>query len=94
MTAQLTKAELADILFERVGLAKRESKEPSAFFAEIEDAWNAAKRLNFPDSAISSCATSRSARGATPRPAKKFPSRHGGWSPFTPARSSNTPWSG
>ena len=39
MTAQLTKAELADILFERVGLAKRESKElVDAFFAEIEDA--------------------------------------------------------
>ncbi len=39
MTAQLTKAELAAILFERVCLAKRESKElVDAFFAEIEDA--------------------------------------------------------
>ncbi|MDD2407610.1 MAG: integration host factor subunit alpha [Tepidiphilus sp.] len=39
MTAQLTKAELADILFERIGFSKREAKElVDAFFVEIEAA--------------------------------------------------------
>src|SRR6266853_1021506 len=67
----LTKAELADMLFEKVGLNKREAKDMGATF---------------------NCATSRSGPGATPRPAKKFPSRRGAWSRSTQARSSRR-WS-
>ena len=39
MTMTLTKAELADLLFERVGLNKREAKDMvEAFFEEIRNA--------------------------------------------------------
>jgi len=59
----LTKAELADLLFDRVGLNKREAKDMvESFFEEIRVAL-----------------ASRSAPVATPRPGRKFPSPHAVW---------------
>jgi chemotaxis protein CheY-P-specific phosphatase CheC len=62
MSMTLTKAELADLMFEKVGLNKREAKDMvESFFEEIR-------------MAISSFATSRSARVATQKQGKKSPS--------------------
>ena len=72
----LTKAELAEMLFEQVGLNKREAKDMvEAFFDEIRDALESGDGVTL--SAISSCVTSRSARVATPRPERKFRSPRG-----------------
>ena len=65
----LTKAELADLLFEKVGLNKREAKDMAESFFEE----------SCPASAISSCATSRSVLAAIPRPEKKSRLPHVVW---------------
>ena len=84
----LTKAELADLLFEKVGLNKREAKDMvESFFEEIRIALERARASSSRVSAISSCARSRSGRDAIRRPARKFPSPRGASSPFTRARS-------
>jgi len=84
----LTKAELADLLFEQVGLNKREAKDMvEASSKKSVTRLNGAKASSCPVSAISSCATSPSAPGATPRRARKFPSPPVVSSPFMPARS-------
>ena len=68
----LTKAELAELLFEQVGLNKREAKDMvETFFDEIRNALERGESSNCPASVISSCVTSRSVRAAIPRPAKK-----------------------
>ena len=84
----LTKAELADLLFEQVGLNKREAKDMvEGFFEEIRTALERGDSVKLsPASATSSCATSRSARVETPRPARKSRSPPGAWSPSMPAR--------
>jgi len=90
MNVTLTKAELADLLFEQVGLNKREAKDMvEGFFEEIRtalDAWR--QRETVPGSVTFSCVTNRSVRDATRRLARKFRSLPVGWSPSTPARSS------
>ena len=44
MTTTLTKADLADLLFEKVGLNKREAKDMvEAFFEEIRANWRRAR---------------------------------------------------
>ena len=74
----LTKAELADLLFEKVGLNKREAKDMvEAFFEESAARSNVAKASSCPVSATSSCATSRSALAAIPRPARRSRSARG-----------------
>ena len=70
----LTKAELADLLFEQVGLNKREAKdmvEPSSRRSAARS--SAAKASSSPASATSSCATSRSARAAIPKTGEEIP---------------------
>ena len=74
----LTKAELADLLFEQLGLNKREAKDMvEHFFEEIRIALEPATASSCRASAISSCAKSRSAPGAIQRPAKRFRSPPG-----------------
>jgi hypothetical protein len=69
----LTKAELADLLFEKVGLNKREAKDMvEAFFEEI--------RMQLEQG--------ESVPAAIPKPAKRFQSPPAAWSPFIPARNS------
>ena len=83
----LTKAELADLLFEKVGLNKREAKDMvEAFFEEIRNALSAAMVSNFQALEISNCVISLSARAATPKRGKKSRLLRAGWSPFMPAR--------
>ena len=82
----LTKAALADMLFERVGLNKREAKDMvETFFEEISAALIRGESSR--GSATSSCATSSSVRVATPRRARRSPSRRVGSSPSTLPRS-------
>ena len=76
----LTKAELADLLFEQLGLNKREAKDMvERFFEEIRIALEAGEASSFPASAISSCAKSRSVPAAIRRPARKFRSPRVAW---------------
>ena len=82
-TMTLTKAELSDLLFEKVGLNKREAKDMvEAFFDEVRDALE----KSFPASATFSCAKSPNARDATPRPGKKYRSPLAAWLLSTPAK--------
>ena len=66
----LTKAELADLLFEQLGLNKREAKDMVS--SKSASLWNQVTASSCPASATSSSERNRSARGAIPRPAKKF----------------------
>lgn len=76
----LTKAELAELLFEQVGLNKREAKDMvETFFDEIRNALERAKRSSCPVSAIFSCGTSRNGPAATRKPAKKFRLPRAAW---------------
>ncbi len=77
----LTKAELADLLFEKVGLNKREAKDMvESFFEEIRSPTrNGRKASNSPVSAISNYATNRSVRGEIPRPARISRLLRAGW---------------
>ena len=68
----LTKAELADLLFEQLGLNKREAKDMvERFFEEIRMALEEGRSVKLRASAISSCAKNRSDPAATPRPARR-----------------------
>ena len=69
----LTKAEMAERLFEEVGLNKREAKEfVDLFFDAFVNRSNKAAASNCPVSETSTCAKKISARGVTQKPAKKF----------------------
>ena len=79
-TPALTKAQLAELLFEQIGLNKRESKDMiDAFFDLI-----AQRLVEGEDVKISGLVTFRSAPrrlapGATPARVRKWPSAHGAW---------------
>ena len=75
----LTKAELADLLFEQLGLNKREAKDMvERFFEEIRTALEGGRqRQAVRASAISSCAKSRNGPAAIRRPARRFRSPRG-----------------
>ena len=76
----LTKAELADFLFEKVGLNKREAKDMvETFFEEIRTALEGGNSVKLSGFGNFSCATSRSAPDAIPRPAKRSPSPRAAW---------------
>ncbi len=85
----LTKAELADLMFEKVGLNKREAKDMvETFFEEIRIALERGEmREALGVRQFPAARRSRSAPAAIPRPAKRFPSRRAAWSPSTQARS-------
>ena len=77
----LTKAELADILVDKVSnVTKNDAKEiVELFFEEIRSTLALAKKLRFPVSAISNCATNLNARVVTLKPAKKCRLPHAVW---------------
>jgi integration host factor subunit alpha len=73
-TPALTKAQLAELLFEQIGLNKRESKDMiDAFFDLIAAAWSTARTSRSPASATSRSAPRPRARAATRAPAKAIP---------------------
>ena len=70
----LTKAELADLLFEKVGLNKREAKDMvEAFFEEIRNALETGDGVKLSGFGNFQLRDKRSVRGAIPRPARKSP---------------------
>ena len=67
----LTKADLAETLFEELGLNKREAKEfVELFFEEVRRSLEAGDPVKL--SGTSNCETSESDRAATRRPARRF----------------------
>jgi integration host factor subunit alpha len=80
----LTKAELADLLFEKVGLNKREAKDMvEAFFEEIRNSLegDGIKLSGFGNS------VARQAAGHQSKTGRKFLSRRVASLPFMPAKS-------
>jgi len=85
--AALTKAEMAEALFDQLGLNKREARElVDLFFEEIRAALPQANKSSCPASAISTSATRIGDRDATRRPAKRFPSAPAVWLHSVPAK--------
>jgi len=69
----LTKAELAELLFEHVGLNKREAKDMvETFFDEIRDALERGEAVKLSGLVISSCVTNPNVLVAILKPVKKF----------------------
>ena len=78
----LTKAELADILFEKVGLNKREAKDMvEAFFEEIRAQLGRGENVRLSDPALVTFRfeTSLNARVVIQRLARTYPSLRGAW---------------
>jgi integration host factor subunit alpha len=85
----LTKAELADLLFEKVGLNKREAKDMvEGFFEEIRTALERGESVKLSGFGNFQLRDKPSVRAAIPRPEKKSPLRPAVSSPSTPARNS------
>jgi integration host factor subunit alpha len=84
----LTKAEMAERLYEELGLNKREAKElVELFFEEIRHALKTTNRSNCPVSAILTFGTNASGLAAIRKREKKSRSRLAVWSPFVQGRS-------
>lgn len=77
----LTKAELADILVDKVSnVTKNDAKEIVELFLKKSAAlWRVVKKLKFPVSAISNCATNLNALAVTLKQAKKCRLPHAVW---------------
>jgi len=83
-TPALTKAQLAELLFEQIGLNKRESKDMvDAFFDLVSNSLS-------PALATSRYVPNHRAPGATPAPARPSRSLRAGWSLSMPAKSSRS----
>lgn len=85
--AALTKAQLAELLFEQIGLNKRESKDMiDAFFDLIADSLVERRgRANFWLRQLSDTDERPPDPVETPVPARPFPLRREGLRPFMPA---------
>ena len=83
----LTKAELADMLFERLGLNKRESKDMvDDFFEEIRTALERGDEVKLSSFGIFQLREKAQRPGRKPKPAKPFQLKPGAWSRSTPAK--------
>ncbi|AZE48030.1 Integration host factor alpha subunit [Pseudomonas chlororaphis] len=84
----LTKAEMAERLYEELGLNKREAKELVELFLRKSGTLSKiTNRSNCPVSVTSTFGISASDLAATRRRVKKSRSRHAVWSPFVQGRS-------
>lgn len=84
----LTKAEMAERLYEELGLNKREAKElVELFLKKSGTLWKTTNRSNCPVSAILTCGTNASGLAAIQKREKKSRSRLAVWSPFVQGRS-------
>jgi nucleoid DNA-binding protein len=89
----LTKADMAERLFEELGINKREAKElVEIFFEEIRGALERGRQVKLSGFGNSICATKISDRGAIPKLEKKSRSPRAAWSRFDRARSSRREW--
>ena len=69
----LTKADLAEMLFEELGLNKREAKEiVEMFYHEISQALENNDQVKLSGFGILSCVTKTVGRAATRKPVRKF----------------------
>ncbi len=76
----LTKAEMAERLFDEVGLNKREAKEfVDAFFDVLRDALEQGRQVKLSGFGNFDLRRRTNDPVAIPKPAKKFRSRHGRW---------------
>ena len=83
----LTKADLADLLFEQVGLNKREAKDMvEAFFEEVRTALETGDSVKLSGFGNFELRRSQSAQAATPRLVKKFRLPRAVLSHFMPAK--------
>lgn len=79
----LTKAEMAERLFEEVGLNKREAKEiVELFFEEIKLCLESNEHVKLSGFGNFGCETRIGDLDEIRRPVKRFRSLHAGWSPF------------
>ena len=70
----LTKAEMAEKLFDELGLNKREAKEMvEMFLKKLEVLWKMALRLNCLDLAILICVRKNNVRGRNPKTGEEIP---------------------
>lgn len=90
-TNALTKAQLADLLFDQIGLNKRESKDMvDAFFDLIVQSLIDGKDVKLSGFGNFQIRTKAPRPGRNPRTGEEIPSRPGAWSPFTPAANSRS----
>ncbi len=90
-TPALTKAQLSELLFEQIGLNKRESKDMiDAFFDLISDSLVEGKDVKISGFGNFQIRTKAPRPGAIPAPAKPFRSRRAASSHSTPATSSRS----
>jgi nucleoid DNA-binding protein len=83
----LTKAELADLLFESVGLNKREAKDMvEAFFEEIRNSLETSDGVKLSGFGNFSCVTNHSALDVTRKPVRKSLLLPAAWLLSMPAR--------
>jgi integration host factor subunit alpha len=77
----LTKAEMAEALFNQLGLNKREARElVDLFFEEVRHALSNGEQVKLSGlSATSICATRTSGLDEIPRPGRRFPSARDAW---------------
>jgi integration host factor subunit alpha len=87
-TPALTKAQLAELLFEQIGLNKRESKDMiDAFFDLIADSLVEGEDVRISGFGNFQIRTKAPDPVETPVPARPFPSRREGLRPFMPVTS-------
>lgn len=84
----LTKAEMAERLYEELGLNKREAKELVELFSKRSGTLlKTTNRSSCPVLATLTCVTSDSGLAAIRKRERKSRSRHAVWSPFVQGRS-------
>ncbi len=84
----LTKAEMAEALFNQLGLNKREARElVDLFFEEVRAALSNGEQVKLSGFGNFDLRDKNSVPGGTPRQAKKSPSAPVAWSRSVPAKS-------
>ncbi len=76
----LTKAEMSEYLFDKLGLSKRDAKElVELFFEEIRRALENGEQVKLSGLVTSICVIRINARDVTRKRARIFPLQHGAW---------------
>ena len=85
--AALTKAEMAEALFDQLGLNKREARElVDLFFEEIRAALSSGEQVKLSGFGILICGIKIGARGAIQKRVKRYPSAPVALSPSVPVK--------
>ena len=85
----LTKADMAERLYEELGLNKREAKElVELFFEEVRGALESGDQVKLSGFGNFDLRNKNERPGRNPKTGEEIPSRHVGWSPSVPDRNS------